>query len=252
MPLSGQNAVEAVTRFSGVDRSLRWLWENRPSGVELPPFGGGVTDDIEFRQWVNRLSVETQAWAMADAIQVPLAAVFPGVQVSDYDRVLAPDPSRPYVPGDSPTEQTQRFNTFHLGLNCQSPLLYPRKGERPLQSHLSRVRRLLSACDPSVPIVPWISHPDTIVKDINMAGSDWYGTREHFLQTVQVCCGEFGVRDFGLWGFPTTEGYTYDNWDSEGLPSLINEVLRRVAARPGNPAPATLDLLDGLELHTLA
>jgi|GEM_PF-4984698 len=243
------NDGETLTRFSGVDRSLRWLWENRPSGVELPPFGGGVTDDIEFRQWINRLSVETQAWAMADAIQVPLAAVFPGVQVSDYDRVLAPNPTKPYIPGNSPAEQTERFNTLHLGLNCQSPLLYPKPGERELDAHLARVRRLMSACDPSVPIIPWIAHPDTPTRSIDTT-SNWYGTREHFLQTVSVCCNEYGVRDFGLWGFPPTPGFTYDNWDSAGLPALINESLRRVAVRPQNPLPVTVDLLDGLELHT--
>jgi len=255
-PVDGRYGVSAndgepITRLSGVDRSLRWLWENRPTGVELPPFGGGVTDDIEFRQWVNRLSVETQAWAMADAIQTPLAAVFPGVQVSDYDRVLAPNPSKPYIPGNNPTEQTERFNTFHLGLNCQSPLLYPKTGERLLDSHLARVRRLMSACDPSVPIIPWIAHPDTPPRSIDTSGS-WYGTREHFLRTVSVCCNEYGVRDFGLWGFPPTLGYEYDNWDSAALPALVNEALRRVATPPLTPNQILLDLLDGLELHTVA
>ncbi len=49
-----------------------------------------------------------------------------------------------------------------------------------------------------------------------------------FLATVEMCCREFGVREFGLWGFPEDK---YQNWNAADLPALIGKALLRVADR---------------------
>ncbi|MDX2118569.1 MAG: hypothetical protein SFY96_10345 [Planctomycetota bacterium] len=221
-------STEAVDRIGGTNKTVQALWADRPMGTNLPAFGQDIDQQLAFRQWINRMNLETQGWAMAWAIKEPLEDVFPGVIVCDYDRVLAPNPLRPFAPGVGPTAATEQFNTLSLGLDRQSPQLYARRGARRIDLHLERIHGLLQACDPSVPIIPWIAHPDN-EPDRDIDDNFWYGTEEMFLATVEMCCREFGVREFGLWGSPEDK---YQNWNAADLPALIAKALLRVADRP--------------------